>query len=100
MGDIITKLMEVISLEYSFSVIIATFLVLKTVDLLNGERVLRTIWKQIITMVVGVIMFVVFRKYTTVPTQTLIASYFFAIFVYDVAIKTLLRKLRAGYREC
>ena len=39
MDVLFTKLFEIFSLEYMFSVIVATYLTIKLVDVLNGDKV-------------------------------------------------------------
>lgn len=93
------KLFDIFSLEYMFSVIMASYLVIKLVDVINGEKVVPTWMKRVITFIVGVILFVVFRKFTDETVQCLMASFFSAVFVYDTAIKVIIRKLNIDYRK-
>lgn len=93
------KLFDIFSLEYMFSVIIASYLVIKLVDVINGEKVVPTWMKRVITFIVGVILFVVFIKFTDETVQCLMASFFSAVFVYDTAIKVIIRKFNIDYRK-
>jgi hypothetical protein len=93
------KLFDIFSLEYMFSVIIASYLVIKLVDVINGEKVVPTWMKRVITFIVGVILFVVFMKFTDETVQCLMASFFSAVFVYDTAIKVIIRKFNIDYRK-
>ena len=93
------KLFDIFSLEYMFSVIIASYLVIKLVDVINGEKVVPTWMKRVITFIVGVIFFVVFMKFTDETVQCLMASFFSAVFVYDTAIKVIIRKFNIDYRK-
>lgn len=93
------KLFDIFSLEYMFSVIIASYLLIKLVDVINGEKVVPTWMKRVITFIVGVILFVVFIKFTDETVQCLMASFFSAVFVYDTAIKVIIRKFNIDYRK-
>lgn len=99
MGVFFEKLFDIFSLEYMFSVIIASYLVIKLVDVINGEKVVPTWMKRVITFIVGVILFVVFMKFTDETVQCLMASFFSAVFVYDTAIKVIIRKFNIDYRK-
>lgn len=99
MGTLFERLFEVFSLEYMFSVIIASYLFIKLMDTLNKERAVPTWLKRGITFLVGAILFVVFLKFTDVTVQCLIASFFSAIFVYDTAIKVLIKKFNIDYKK-
>lgn len=99
MEVLFSKLFEIFSLEYMFSVIVASYLTIKLVDVLNGERVVPSWMKRVITCLIGAILFIVFAKFTDVTLQCLIASFFSAVFVYDTAIKVIIKKLNIGYRK-
>lgn len=93
------KLFGIFSLEYMFSVIVASYLVIKLVDALNGKKVVPTWLKRLITCLVGAVFFVVFVKFTDVTVQCLMASFFSAVFIYDAAIKVIIKKFNIGYRK-
>lgn len=99
MEVLIEKIFGIFSLEYMFSVIVASYLVIKLVDALNGEKVVPTWLKRLITCLVGAVFFVVFAKFTDVTVQCLMASFFSAVFVYDTAIKVIIKKFNIGYRK-
>lgn len=99
MEDLLTKILGVFSIEYMVSVIIASYLVLKAVDALNGDRVVPTWLKRVATCTIGVALFWVFLKFAGATVQSLVASFFAAVFVYDVAIKALLKKFNIDYKE-
>lgn len=99
MEVLIERIFGIFSLEYMFSVIVASYLVIKLVDALNGERVVPTWLKRLITCLVGAVFFVVFVKFTDVTVQCLMASFFSAVFVYDTAIKVIIKKFNIDYRK-
>lgn len=98
MDMLFSKLFEVFSVEYMFTVIMASYLIIKAVDSFNGEKSVPTWVKRTITFVVGAASFVVFKQYTDVTVQCLIASYFSAVFVYDTAIKFIIKKFDLDYK--
>lgn len=99
METLIVKIFEIFSLEYMLSVILASYFVIKIVDVFNGERIVPTWGKRTITCIVGAVLFFVFTLYTDTKNECLIASFFAAIFMYDTAIKELFRKLNIEYRN-
>lgn len=99
METLFEKLFEAFSLEYMFSVIAASYLIIKLVDALNGEKVVPTWLRRLITCLVGVVLFVVFVKFTDTTIQCLMASFFSAVFIYDTAIKVIIRKFNMDYRK-
>lgn len=99
MEMLFAKILEIFSLEYMFSVIVASYLIIKMVDALNGGKVVPTWAKRTITCVVGAILFGVFVKFTDTNIQCLSASFFAAVFVYDTAIKALIKKFNVDYNS-
>lgn len=99
MDVLFAKLFEVFSLEYMFSVIVATYFVIKLVDVLNGDKIVPSWAKSLITCIVGMILFVVFYFLTEETFECLITSFFAAVFAYDKAIKFLIEKFNVGYRK-
>ena len=97
MEHIFDRIVDIFSLEYMFSVIVATYLVIKFADSVNGDKAVPTWLKRLTTLVVGIILFAVFRKYTDVTMECLITSYLAAVFIYDTAIKYLLKKFKIDY---
>lgn len=99
METLFTKLFEIFSLEYMFSVIVASYLVIKFIDAINGKGAVPTWAKRLVTCIVGIILFVVFIKFTDITVQCLMASFFSAVFIYDTAIKFIIKKFNIDYRK-
>lgn len=92
-------LFEIFSLEYMFSVIMASYAIIKIVDVFNGDKIVPLWMKRTITCLVGAILFTLFALFTDVTIQSLTASFFAAVFIYDTAIKTICEKLNIGYKK-
>ena len=99
MEHLVDRILQIFSLEYMFSVIIASYFIIKVIDSLNGDKAVPTKFKRLITFGVGTISFWIFRTFTEVTFETLVSSYFAAIFFYDSAIKYLIQKLDVGYKK-
>lgn len=99
MEPLFTKLLELFSVGYMFSVIVASYLVIKLVDAVNGNKVVPSWAKCLVTCIMGIILFVVFYLFTEETLECLITSFFAAVFVYDKAIKLLIEKFNMGYRK-
>lgn len=99
MESLFAKIFEMFSVEYMFSVIVASYLVIKLVDLLNKEKIVPSWAKCLITCIMGVVLFIVFYQFTEEKTECLITSFFAAVFTYDKAIKFLINRFNIGYRR-
>lgn len=99
MDTLFDKLFSIFSLEFMFAVIMGTYFVIKIIDFFNGDKVIPTWVKRVVTFSVGVLAFVVFKMFTGVSVECLIASFFAAVFIYDVAIKIIIKKFNIDYRK-
>lgn len=99
MEALFSKLFSIFSLEYMFVVIIASYILIKFIDYLNGVKEVAVWQKRAVTFVVGVIAFIAFHHFGNVSFECLMASYFAALFVYDTAVKFLLDKLGIEYKK-
>ena len=99
MDEILIKVTEVLSLEYMTVVVIASYFAIKVIDRFNGDKPVESWVKRLVTCLVGVIMFKAFRMYSDVTFQSLVASFFAAVFFYDSAIKGLMKKFGIDYKN-
>lgn len=99
MDLLLTRLLETFSLEYMFSVVMASYMVLKIIDLFRKPQKIPTWAKRLTTCIIGAIMIVVYKQTTETSFQCLMASFFAAVFAYDAVIKTLLKKLDIDYNN-
>ena len=99
MEQLFDRLMQAFSVEFIFTVIIASYFVIKCMDILNGSAPLASWVKKLATIIIGALVFGVFCFITDIPKETLLSSYFAALFIYDYAIKWLLKKFRVNYKE-
>ena len=72
---------------------------MEVVGSLNGGEAMPTKFKRLITFGVGTMSFWIFRTFTEVTFETLVSSYFAAVFFYDSAIKYLIQKLDIDYKK-
>lgn len=98
MENIFDKILNAFSPAYILTVIIASYFVIKLVDYLNGESEVKTWHKRIATFGIGAIAFTAFYIWGNTDFEVLVASYFAALFLYDAAIKYLLKKLEIDYK--
>lgn len=99
MDELFARIFSIFSIEYMFTVIMASYLTIKVVDFFNGSRIVPAWLKRTITFIVGIGAFFVFKTFTDVSVQCLIASFFAALFVYDSAIKFIIKKFKIDYRK-
>ena len=99
MEHLVDRILQIFSLEYMFSVIVASYFIIKVIDALNGDKVVPTKVKRLITFGVGAISFCIFHWATEISFETLVSSYLGAVFFYDAVIKFLLKKLDVDYRK-
>lgn len=96
---IIEKIFTIFSVGYLLSVIAGSYMVIKIIDSLNKKAHIVSWVKDLITLIVGAILFVVFKKYTDASVESLVTTYFMAVFVYDKAVKIAMQKLGVAYKK-
>lgn len=99
MEHIFTKFVEAFSVEFIFTIILASYFAIKVLESLNGSMAINSWVKKLTTVVVGLVAFWVFVAVTDIPKETLLSSYFAALFIYDYAIKWLLKKFNVNYKK-
>lgn len=99
MEQIFDRVISAFSVEYMLSVIIASYFVIKFIDFANGGKAVSEIVKRLITFAVGAVSFGLFKYYTALSFETLVSSYFAAVFFYDAVIKYLIRKFDIDYKK-
>lgn len=99
MEQIITRFFDMINVGYFVSVILLSYLLIKVVDFFNKEKNIPTWVKRVITFMVGIALFFVFKYFGKTTFEELFTSYLLALFVYDAAIKLLIEKLHIEYKK-
>lgn len=99
MDSVFSDIPKIFSVAYIFCNVIASYLIIKGIDFINGVKVVPTWVKRLITVCVGAVSFVIFKVYTDTELQTLLTSFFASVFIYDAAIKFLLDKFNISYKK-
>jgi hypothetical protein len=99
MNIIFDRFIQAFSVEFIFTVIFATYFAIKLFETAMKGIPVPSWVKKLVTVVVGTILFFVFVWITDTPKETLLSSYFAALFLYDYAIKWLLRKFNVNYKK-
>lgn len=86
-------------MEFIFTIILASYFAIRVLESLNGKMAINSWVKKLTTVVVGLVAFWAFVAMTNTPKETLLSSYFAALFIYDYAIKWLLKKFNVNYKE-
>lgn len=93
------RFVEAFSVEFIFTIILASYFAIKVLESCNGSMAINSWVKKLTTVVVGLVAFWVFVTVTDTPKETLLSSYFAALFIYDYAIKWLLKKFNVNYKK-
>lgn len=88
----IEELLSHFDIGYMFTVNVATYLVIMTIDKLNGERIVPTYLKRIIAFIVGAIIAFTVTTFGTDKT-TILYSFILSLVSWDVLFKPLLNKI-------
>ena len=99
MEQLFARLFDIFSIEYIICVILTSYFIIKLVDYVNGVKEVPVWVKRIITFVVGGGYILFFKEVSDVTMQCLVSSFFAALFIYDGAIKYLIKKFDIDYKK-
>lgn len=90
---------DIIHIKMYFSVLIFTFISIKTVDYFNGKQTVAALMKRIITLIVSLIFGFFYYLNEVKDISILLNAAALAIISYDWAVKSILEKHHIGYRK-
>lgn len=99
MDQLFAKIFEIFSIEYIICVILTSYMIIKLIDYFNGIKEVPVWMKRGITFIVGGGYILFFREYTATTMQCLVSSFFVSLFIYDGAIKYLIKKFNIDYQK-
>lgn len=84
---------------YMFSVNVLTYLIIKTVDYLNGDKIVPQWAKRIIAVISGIILGVIIVL-SNGYSNTLLYSFILSLISWDVIFKPIIKKIKgANYKK-
>lgn len=92
--DTIGQMFAFLSLSYILSLIIASYFAITTIQMFVKTKI-KTMYKRIITLMVGLVLGGCYKVLDLVTMDSLIPSFFVAIIGYDYFIKELLAKVQS-----
>ena len=87
----IEELLSHFDIAYMFAVNVVTYLIIKTIDKFNGEKIVPTWTKRIVAVIVGIIIGLAVTTFGSDKT-TILYSFILSLVSWDVAFKPLLNK--------
>ena len=99
MEQLFARFMQAFSVEFIFTIVFASYFMIRLLEALVKGIPVASWVKRLVTVVVGIVAFAVFVCVTDIPKETLLSSYFAALFLYDYAIKWLLKRFNVNYKK-
>lgn len=98
---IIGKLLDSFDFGYMLSVNIATYLIIKLIDSLNGAKQVPTAFKRIVAVIIGLSIGIVLHLTSTIDIRILIYSFVLSLVSFDVIFKPFLNFLgdKVNYKK-
>lgn len=96
MDKIVDLLIGSFDFGYMFSVNILTYVVIKVIDVLNGDKVVPSWLKRTIAVICGIVIgtvIVIFNGYTNI----LLYSFILSLVSWDTLFKPILIRLKGAY---
>lgn len=93
MEQLIDVLLNSFDFGYMFAVNVLTYVVIKTIDSYNGNKVIPTWQKRIIALICGIVLGIVVGL-TSGFTTILIYSFILSLVSWDALFKPILKRLK------
>lgn len=96
--EFVKELLSKFDLAYMFAVNAATYIIIKVIDNLNGEKIVPTYLKRIIALIVGII--IAFTVVSFGADKTIILySFILSLVSWDYLFKGIIKKLSIDYKK-
>lgn len=97
MEQIIDILLSNFDISYMLSINILTYMIIKFIDFLNGDKKLKLIYKRLVLILSTIVCCIIYHFVTDLETRVLINSTIAAPVFYSWVMKPLLKKIKLQY---
>ena len=97
MEQIIDILLSNFDISYMLSINILTYMIIKFIDFLNGDKKLKLIYKRLVLILSTIVCCIIYHLVTDLETRVLINSTIAAPVFYSWVMKPLLKKIKLQY---
>lgn len=97
MEQIYDILLENFDISYMLSINILTYMIIKFIDFLNGDKKLKLIYKRLVLILSTIVCCIIYHFVTDLETRVLINSTIAAPVFYSWVMKPLLKKIKLQY---
>ncbi len=99
MEQIYNILLENFDISYMLSINILTYMIIKFIDFLNGDKKLKLIYKRLVLILSTIVCCIIYHFVTDLETRVLVNSTIAAPVFYSWVMKPLLTKYNIGYKK-
>lgn len=96
--EFVKELLSKFDLAYMFAVNVATYIIIKVIDNLNGEKIVPTYLKRIIALIVGAVIAFAVISFGTDKT-IILYSFILSLVSWDYLFKGIIKKLSIDYKK-
>lgn len=97
MEQIYEILINNFDISYMLSINILTYMIIKFIDFLNGDKKLKLIYKRLVLILSTIVCCIIYHFVTDLETRVLINSTIAAPVFYSWVMKPLLKKIKLQY---
>ena len=97
MEQIYNILLENFDISYMLSINILTYMIIKFIDFLNGDKKLKLIYKRLVLILSTIVCCIIYHFVTDLETRVLVNSTIAAPVFYSWVMKPLLKKIKLQY---
>lgn len=99
MEQIYNILINNFDIAYMLSINILTYIIIKIIDYLNGEKKLKLIYKRLVLIIATIICCITYKFTTDITNYILINSTIAAPVFYSWIMKPIIKKLKIQYNN-
>lgn len=99
MEQIYNILLENFDISYMLSINILTYMIIKFIDFINGDKKLKLIYKRLVLILSTIVCCIIYHFVTDIETRVLINSTIAAPVFYSWVMKPIIKKLKIQYND-
>lgn len=96
--EIINQIINNFDWAYMLSVNVLTYMIIRTLDIINGKKQVSTIIKKIVLIICVIILAIAYKLIDNVDNRILLNSAILAPVAWDYVLRPLIRRIGLGYK--
>lgn len=96
---IISQIIDNFNFAYMIIINLITYFIIKFIDYINGDKIVKTITKRVVLLFTIIICFIVYKTFTNIESIILINSSILAPVFWSWILRPIMKKFGLGYKN-